>query len=83
MNTNKDSFTDLAQLGKLNEKVLKIFARNQEASEDMTSEVDDTAPRSQSTVIGDEAEPKTTGVPPPTVGTHTFVGGGESSLPAE
>lgn len=83
MNTNKDSFTDLAQLGKLNEKVLKIFARNQEASEDMKSEIDDTAPRSQSTVIGDEAEPKTTGVPPPTIGTHTFVGAGESSLPAD
>lgn len=79
MNTNKDSFTDIAQLGKLNEKVLKIFARDQEASEDMKSEIDDTAPRSQSTVIGDEAEPQTTGIPPPTIGTHAFVGGGESS----
>lgn len=79
MNTNKDSFTDIAQLGKLNEKVLKIFARNQEASEEMKSEVDDTAPRSQSTVIGDEAEPKTTGIPPPTIGADTFVGGGGSS----
>jgi len=79
MNTNKDSFTDLAQLGKLNEKVLKIFARNQETSEDMKSEVDDTAPRSQNAVIGDEAEPQTTGIPPPTIGTDTFVGRGESS----
>jgi len=79
MNTNKDSFTDIAQLGKLNETVIKIFARNQETSEAMKSEVDDTAPRFQSTVIDDEAEPKTTGIPPPAIGTHTFVGGGESS----
>jgi hypothetical protein len=67
MNPNKDSFTDLAQLDKLNEKVLKIFARHHGTSEDMKSEVDDTAPRSQSTVIGDEAEPKATEIPPPAV----------------
>ncbi|WPC66423.1 hypothetical protein SBP18_18385 [Rhodoferax ferrireducens] len=80
MNTNKDPFTDLAQLGKLNENVLKIFARNQEASEDVKPEGDGTAPRTQSAVIGDEAEPQTTGIPPPpTVGTDTFVERGESS----
>lgn len=67
MNPNKDSFTDLAQLGKLNENVLKIFARDHGTSEDMKSEVDETAPRSQSAVIVDEAESKATEIPPPTV----------------
>ncbi|WP_293606232.1 hypothetical protein [Polaromonas sp. UBA4122] len=67
MSPKKHFFTDLTQLGKLNEDVLKILARNQRTSENVKSELDDTTPRSQSTVIGDEAESKATEIPPPTV----------------
>ena len=67
MNPNKDPFTDLAQLDKLNEKVLKIFARHHGTSEDMNQKSTTQHHVPESTVIGDEAEPKATEIPPPTV----------------
>jgi len=64
MNSDNISFTDFAQLDKLNENVFKNFARNYEIGKDMKSGAGLTAARAQSAFIGDTAESRATEVQP-------------------
>ena len=66
MNSENISFTDFAQLDKLNENVFKNFAQNYEIGKSVKSEAGLTAARAQSTFIGDTAESRATEVQPTT-----------------
>lgn len=65
MAANKDFFTDLAQLGKLNQTVLKMFARNRDIDQETKSEVKDPQQPSHNTDPGEDAAPKAIDTPQP------------------